>query len=260
MKGKHSKQSRRLRLAPWAIGTMTGLATFGVTAALPTTLQHATIETAAAAQTVPQQQTAQLLAERRTQVGERRQARAAAQFQKEFKAPTKAEATKSRSSTKVESKPVSAKKQAVPQQQAADPKAAKRALVIKRAKSWHPHTAQRVPYSQTGSHNGYRTDCSGYVSMALGLPKPGPNTVGLTSSRYTQRIKMSQLKKGDLVMDALGSNTTRHVVIFEKWANKQHTSYWAYEQRGRYGTDHRTLTYGLSSGDEYKAYRPTSLK
>ncbi|TDD81089.1 hypothetical protein E1293_19330 [Actinomadura darangshiensis] len=134
-----------------------------------------------------------------------------------------------------------------------------RSDVITRAKTWHPHTGQRVSYSQTDSHNGYRTDCSGYVSMALDLPKPGPNTVGLTSSEYTERIKMSELKKGDLVMDAEGTNTTRHVVIFEKWADGDHSSYWAYEQRGHYGTDHRTRDYGLSSGSEYKAYRPKNL-
>ena len=116
-----------------------------------------------------------------------------------------------------------------------------------------------MPYSQTDYHNGYRTDCSGFVAMTLGLAKPGPNTVGLTSSRYTERIKMSELKKGDLVMDAEGTNTTRHVVIFEKWADKAHTSYWAYEQRGRYGTDYRTRDYGLDSGSEYKAYRPKKL-
>jgi hypothetical protein len=134
-----------------------------------------------------------------------------------------------------------------------------RSQVIARAKSWHPHTDRRIRYSQTDYHEGYRTDCSGFVAMTLGLPKPGPNTVGLTSSRFTERIKMSELKKGDLVMDAQGTNTTRHVVIFEKWANSRHTSYWAYEQRGRYGTDYRTRDYGLSSGSEYKAYRPVKL-
>ncbi|MCP9953398.1 NlpC/P60 family protein [Actinomadura madurae] len=116
-----------------------------------------------------------------------------------------------------------------------------------------------MPYSQVRTHEGYRADCSGFVSMALGLPKPGQNTVGLTSSKYTKRIKMSELKKGDLVMDAEGTNTTRHVVIFEKWANSKHTAYWAFEQRGRYGTDYRTRDYGLDSGSEYKAYRPTNL-
>ncbi|GGQ02528.1 hypothetical protein BKA00_004338 [Actinomadura coerulea] len=238
MKGKHDKRSRVLRPGPWATVTLTGLAVFGATAAMPTTLQHASTETVAAVQTVPQQQAAPRQAAPQDQV------RAQAEVLKEFKPQAKATP-----SAKAE-----------PRKPAAEPKSDARSKVVARARTWHPHTGQRVPYSQTSTHNGYRTDCSGYVSMALGLPKPGTNTVGLTSSRYTERIEMSELKKGDLVMDALGSNTTRHVVIFEKWADKEHSSYWAYEQRGRYGTDHRTLDYGLSSGDEYKAYRPTSLK
>jgi len=35
--------------------------------------------------------------------------------------------------------------------------------VIANAKTW---LNPPVPYSQTAYHNGYRTDCSGYVSMA----------------------------------------------------------------------------------------------
>ena len=116
-----------------------------------------------------------------------------------------------------------------------------------------------MPYSQSKTHNGYRTDCSGYASMALALGKPGLNTVGLAKSSVTTRIKMSQLKQGDLVIDATGTSNTRHVVIFEKWANSKHTSYWEYEQRGSYGTDHRTRTYGLSSGSQYHAYRPKKI-
>ncbi|GAA2158118.1 NlpC/P60 family protein [Actinomadura napierensis] len=134
-----------------------------------------------------------------------------------------------------------------------------RAQVIARAKTWHPHTSSRVPYSQSKTHGGYRTDCSGYASMTLRLPKPGPNTVGLASSTYSKRIAMSQLKTGDLVIDAIGSNTTRHVVIFEKWTSSKHTAYWAYEQRGHYGTDHRTRTYGLAKGSQYKAYHPKNI-
>ncbi|MEU5880918.1 hypothetical protein [Spirillospora sp. NPDC047279] len=135
-----------------------------------------------------------------------------------------------------------------------------RAQVISRAKTWHPHTSKRVRYSQNRTHGGYRTDCSGYASMTLRLPKPGPNTVGLASKTYSTRIKMSQLKKGDLVIDAIGSNTTRHVVIFEKWANSKHTAYWAYEQRGGYGTDYRKRTYGLAKGSQYKAHRPKNIR
>jgi hypothetical protein len=134
-----------------------------------------------------------------------------------------------------------------------------RAKVIANAKTWHPHTSSRVPYSQSKTHNGYRTDCSGYASMALALGKPGLNTVGLAKSSVSTRISMSALKQGDLVIDASGNSNTRHVVIFEKWANSKHTSYWEYEQRGSYGTDYRTRDNGLAAGSEFHPYRPKKL-
>ena len=134
-----------------------------------------------------------------------------------------------------------------------------RSEVIARAETWHPHTAQRIPYSQSAYHGGYRTDCSGYASMALGLSAPGPNTVGLASSSISTPISMGELLTGDLVIDATGNSNTRHVVIFQQWADGAHSSYWAYEQRGGYGTDHRVLTYGLASGSEFHAYRPRVL-
>jgi cell wall-associated NlpC family hydrolase len=135
-----------------------------------------------------------------------------------------------------------------------------RAQVLARATLWHPHTDQRVPYSQLRSRDGYRTDCSGYVSMALSLGRPGPITVGLASSSVTTPISMSQLQPGDLVIDANGNNNTRHALIFVKWADSRHSAYWEYEQRGSYGTDYRTRTYGLVSGSEYHAYRPKKIR
>lgn len=134
-----------------------------------------------------------------------------------------------------------------------------RQSVIDRAKTWNPGTPQRVPYHQGRYHNGYRTDCSGYASMALGLAAPGPNTEALATPRVSSPIAMSDLLTGDLVIDPIGNSNTRHVVIFEKWANAGRTSYWAYEQRGGYGTDHRVLTYGLRPGGEFRAYRPRVL-
>ncbi|GLY75138.1 hypothetical protein [Actinoallomurus iriomotensis] len=134
-----------------------------------------------------------------------------------------------------------------------------RTQVLANARTWHPHTAMRVPYSQSRTHDGYRTDCSGYASMALELGRPGLNTVGLAGPSVSTRIAMSQLQPGDLVIDATGTADTRHVVIFEKWANTAHTSYWEYEQRGGYGTDYRTRDYGLSSGSQFHAYRPRKL-
>ncbi|MFE7644324.1 hypothetical protein [Streptomyces phaeoluteigriseus] len=114
-----------------------------------------------------------------------------------------------------------------------------------------------VPYSQNPRwRDGCRQDCSGYASMALGLPTPGTDTVGLTDHRLTHPIPMSELQPGDLVIDAIGNNNTRHVVIFEKWNDDSHRSNTAYEQWGGPGISHRSLTYGRAAGSEYKAYRP----
>ncbi|GAA3788009.1 hypothetical protein GCM10022226_03210 [Sphaerisporangium flaviroseum] len=135
-----------------------------------------------------------------------------------------------------------------------------RATVIARARSWRPTTAQRVPYSQFKSHAGYRTDGSGYASMALGLAKPGPNTISLASPDYSRRVKMTELLQGDLVIDPLGGNTARAVVIFDKWADAGRTSYWAYQQRAGYGTDHRVVKHGLKPGDQFRAYRPINIR
>lgn len=137
---------------------------------------------------------------------------------------------------------------------------AERQAVLRRAATWlTAKNGKPVPYSQSRYHQGYRTDCSGFASMALQLGKPGLNTVGLASSSVTHRINMKDLKPGDLVIDAKGSNVTRHVVIFEKWTDSSKTAYWAYEQAGDGGTKHRVRTYGLKA-DEYDAYRPNKLK
>ncbi|MEV3970291.1 hypothetical protein AB0K68_19415 [Streptomyces sp. NPDC050698] len=133
-----------------------------------------------------------------------------------------------------------------------------RQQTLQRAATWlTAHNGRPVPYHQ-GSYwrDGYRQDCSGFASMALGLPAPGTNTVGLADRGRSRPLPMNELQPGDLVIDAIGDNNTRHVVIFEKWDDSSHRSYTAYEQRSVHGTSHRSLTYGLSAGSEYKAYRP----
>ncbi len=70
---------------------------------------------------------------------------------------------------------------------------------------------------------------------------------------------MSQLKKGDLLIDYREDDGDfRHVVIFEKWANASHSAYWGYEQRNKYGTTHRQLSYGIGN-DNYDPFRPVKL-
>ncbi|MBD0676303.1 hypothetical protein [Streptomyces sp. CBMA156] len=145
-------------------------------------------------------------------------------------------------------------------QRAAAPKIT-RAEEIRRAQRWlTANGGKPVPYSQHKNwKDGYRQDCSGYASMALGLPKSGPNTVALKNDGWTKPIKMSELRRGDLVIKAnSGDPDHRHVVIFDGW-NSGKGSYQAYEQAGHVGTRHASHSYGLKSGDGYHAYRPVNL-
>lgn len=60
-----------------------------------------------------------------------------------------------------------------------------RSQMLERAKTWlTANNGKQVPYDQgkpgqVWPYGGYRQDCSGYVSMAAELPKPGPRTIEL---------------------------------------------------------------------------------
>ncbi|MET9633303.1 hypothetical protein ABZX92_38180 [Lentzea sp. NPDC006480] len=129
--------------------------------------------------------------------------------------------------------------------------------IINRAASWlTAYNGGRVPYDIYGRQDGYRTDCSGYVSMAAKLDKPGPITQDLPG--LSTLISMAELKRGDIVIDAIGDTwRDRHVVIFDRWVDpaRRDFGYYAYEQRGDYGTDHRVRGYGLEPYTEYRARR-----
>nr|WP_240930065.1 peptidoglycan-binding protein [Streptomyces coryli] len=131
-----------------------------------------------------------------------------------------------------------------------------RDAMLQRAKSW---LNRNIRYSQSAKHDGYRTDCSGYVSMALDL-RANPITTDLATATYTHRLgSMNELRPGDLVIDATGSNTTRHVVIFNGWTDTSHTAYQALEMSGSAGTVEAGIrTYGLGA-DHYDPYRPNKL-
>jgi hypothetical protein len=79
-----------------------------------------------------------------------------------------------------------------------------------------------VPYSQSAYHNGYRQDCSGYVSMAWQL---GTSATTWTIPNYSHQIDKSQLAPGDVLL-----NVDEHVLIFAGWADGAQSQYWAYEQ------------------------------
>jgi len=106
--------------------------------------------------------------------------------------------------------------------------------MISRAQVW---VNNRVPYNQGATYQGYREDCSGYVSMAWELSKPG--YVTSTLPQVSHPISKSQLKPGDIIL-----NRAEHVVLFGGWADASHSHYVAYEEtRPGEGTVRRVTPY-----------------
>jgi hypothetical protein len=101
-----------------------------------------------------------------------------------------------------------------------------------------------VPYLSRNAagdlFGGYRRDCSGYVSMALGLPGPGLDTITL-AARSTV-IGKADLQPGDLMINP-DSDLRGHVVLFAGWTDTSTSSYFGYEQSGDGGTHYRRIPY-----------------
>jgi len=122
-------------------------------------------------------------------------------------------------------------------------------IAAARAKVW---VDRGIGYSQTSTYQGYRMDCSGYVSMAWGVTKPGYTTYTMPSiGRY---ISKSELRRGDAML-----NSSFHVLLFDKWANSSKTYYYAYEESSsRGGAVYRMIPYPYWSG--YGTFKPFRYK
>ncbi|WP_405799080.1 peptidoglycan-binding protein [Streptomyces sp. NBC_01506] len=127
-----------------------------------------------------------------------------------------------------------------------------RADIINRAKRW---VGAKVPYSMTEYwSDGYRQDCSGYVSMAWNLD--GNEWTG-TLSRFGTRIDRGDLQPGDILLFHNPSDPTKgsHVTIFGGWTDYTHTYYLAYEQtKPNARTQSTPMAYWNNSAN-YVAYR-----
>ncbi|MFJ9790849.1 C40 family peptidase [Streptomyces globosus] len=134
---------------------------------------------------------------------------------------------------------------------AATPKIS-RDTVIDRARSW---VGIGLDYDWGGRHGGYRTDCSGFVSMAWDLDS-SPTTDGFEPRGLVQRIGKSDLKPGDALLDD-DTGASGHIVLFEKWANSDHTKYWGFDFT-RSGVHHRIYDYPYYPG--YGPYFPVRYK
>jgi hypothetical protein len=136
--------------------------------------------------------------------------------------------------------------------------------VLSRAKYWYDHR-NKIKYSGRGSYRDpqgrkYRTDCSGYVSMALHL-KSSLSTVTLPG--VGKKIARMSMQPGDYT-GRLGAGTggaAGHVRIFVRWVNKSAGTYKAYDFGS---TPVKYRTYKLSTdkraGHWFVSYRYKKIK
>ncbi|MFJ2934004.1 peptidoglycan-binding protein [Streptomyces sp. NPDC087219] len=127
-----------------------------------------------------------------------------------------------------------------------------RAEIINRAKLW---VAAQVPYSMEKYwSDGYRQDCSGYISMAWNLRS---NEWTGSLDRFAERVDRTELQPGDILLFHNPADPTRgsHVTIFGGWTDYTHTSYVAYEQTKPRTRKQATPMAYWENSDRYVAYR-----
>ncbi|MEU5100031.1 peptidoglycan-binding protein [Streptomyces sp. NPDC020996] len=127
-----------------------------------------------------------------------------------------------------------------------------RTEIINRAKAW---VAAQVPYSMSDYwSDGYRQDCSGFVSMAWSLP--GNEWTG-SLGKYGERISKEELQPGDILLFHNPDNPEKgsHVVLFGGWTDSTHTSYVAYEETPPHARRRATPYAYSSNSDRYVPYR-----
>ncbi|MFJ5922767.1 peptidoglycan-binding protein [Kitasatospora sp. NPDC092948] len=131
-----------------------------------------------------------------------------------------------------------------------------RAEIMRRAQAW---VDQKVPYSMTKYwSDGYRQDCSGFVSMAWGL---GSSQTTWTLPDFADRISKDDLQPGDVLIynNANDPQGGSHAVLFGGWVDAAHTKYTALEQT-RPGTTERSTPYAYwSNSSGYQPYRYKGL-
>jgi hypothetical protein len=101
--------------------------------------------------------------------------------------------------------------------------------ILTRARSW---LDERVPYSQSRTHTNqfgtYRTDCSGYVSMAWALSS---SYTTWTLWNVSSTISAGDLQPGDALLKDSGG--TDHVALFVRWAGPNRPVVWEEYTDGR---------------------------
>ncbi|MFF5773708.1 peptidoglycan-binding protein [Streptomyces californicus] len=127
-----------------------------------------------------------------------------------------------------------------------------RAEILARAQRW---VTAKVPYSMEKYwSDGYRQDCSGFVSMAWNL---GNNEWTGSLAGYATRIARSDLQPGDILLFHNPADPSKgsHVTIFGGWSDSARTRYLAYEQARPQTRKQSTPMAYWNNSSRYVAYR-----
>jgi len=89
-------------------------------------------------------------------------------------------------------------------------------------------------YSHKKNRTGYRSDCSGFVSYMWGIP-PGKQGGAWTKKKHSNNIlkHAREIKKKDLQYGDAIYISNQHIILFDKWANQDHSAYYAYQMCNR---------------------------
>ena len=96
---------------------------------------------------------------------------------------------------------------------------------IERGFEWYD---DHVPYSQTRSHEGYRTDCSGFVSMCWKTGTSYTTASFIAGAASSSLASYNSLQPADALVYRSGSHG--HIVLFLGWNDTAHTSACVLEQ------------------------------
>ena len=96
--------------------------------------------------------------------------------------------------------------------------------IMQRAQVW---VDEKIPYSQTATTNGYRQDCSGYVSYSWASSTSGGGHVTSNMQEICTKISKSDMKKGDALL-----KPSTHVLLFGGWIDSDAFYEYAEHQPG----------------------------
>jgi len=126
---------------------------------------------------------------------------------------------------------------------------------IERGFEWYD---DHVPYSQTRSHEGYRTDCSGFVSMCWMTGTSYTTASFISGAASSSLASYNSLQPADALVYRSGSHG--HIVLFLGWNDTAHTSACVLEQASTASDmQFRARSTASLKASGFRAIRPDDL-